>query len=114
MKSQSFEIPMTRRVAMRHSLQAPQRGSIPVTREKRNYTRFLVTIEPPENAKYMRDLLSVAARASGVIPFFGKMQTYQVPIDMPLQSQDRREVIDALRGLPFVKSVVLTTGGRIR
>ena len=97
------------RVAFRY---AAQLGRDPSPESLTRYSRLRVVFDLSKS-KELDKILSVAARVSGSIPFMSRNHPHEIAIDMPVGVDVRGEVAKALKRLPFVKSVVGGSGGRI-
>lgn len=97
------------RVAFRY---AAQRGRLPNPSRQPMYSRLTVIFDLADS-KELRKIISIAARVSGSIPFLARNHPHEISIDLPVDIEMRKEVSQALKRLPFVKSVMSGTGGRI-
>jgi len=99
------------RVAFRHAARAV--SIKPSTSRQPMYSRLTVVFDLADS-KELRKIISIAAKISGSIPFLSRNHPHEISIDLPVDIEMRKEVAKALKRLPFVKSVMSGTGGRIR
>jgi hypothetical protein len=85
----------------------------PRTEDLSNYARLRIVFDLSKSVE-MDKILSVAAKVSQSIPFVTRNKPHEISIDLPVDASIRSEVGTALKRLPFVKSVIGDTGGRIR
>jgi hypothetical protein len=99
------------RVAMRHmvKLRTP-----PMVDVRPRYFRMHIKMDLPSNDRYLQKILSTAARASDTVPFIRSQEPVEIIVDMPLDHDRRKSVEMAVKSLPFVRSVVLSSGPPIR
>ena len=90
-----------------------QRKIDPYQEPLSSYARVTVQFDL-KNSKELDRILSVAAQTSGSIPFITRNHPHQISIDLPIGPEERKEVMRAIKRLPFVKNVYAETGGRIR
>jgi len=99
------------RVAMRY---AALRAYVPEPGARPHYVRLKVKVHLPARDPYLQTLLSTAARASDSVPFIRRTEPVQVTLDLPIPLEVRKKVIRALSSLPFVESVLASSGPPIR
>ncbi len=103
---------MAVRVAMRHTVR--KRLVERDRNRKPHYLRLLVKVDLPSRDEYLQKILSTAARASDSLPFIRRSEPVEITLDIPATLDRRKAVLDALKSLPYVESVLVGSGPPIR
>lgn len=107
-----MKFPLTTRVALRYQLR--QRQEQQEEDQPKHYARLVMKVKVPPKDPYLQSLQSVAARTTGAIPIIRYIEPMTVTMDLPITHESRRDLKRVLQALPFVESMLLSTGPKIR